>query len=102
MTKKDFIALTDALHHSMPVKGCHGGRGWRHSEACYELCFDSWQRDVNEIARTLEHDNPKFNREHWLDYIAGKCGPNGGAKPATTTPQPEAYGIDMLPECEEQ
>ena len=23
--------------------------------------------------------NPNFKRDRWLDYIAGKCGKNGGA-----------------------
>ena len=32
-----------------------------------------------EIADFCRSQNPRFNRDRWLDYIAGECGPNGGA-----------------------
>jgi hypothetical protein len=33
---------------------------------------------VNSLANFCEAQNPRFNRGRWLDYVAGKCGPNGG------------------------
>ena len=33
---------------------------------------------VGSIANFLTTQNPCFNRALWLDYVNGKCGPNGG------------------------
>jgi hypothetical protein len=30
------------------------------------------------LADFCKAQNPNFNRDRWLDYIAGKCGKNGG------------------------
>ena len=66
MTKKHFIALADALkaYRKNPNKGYNS---------------DS---SVSELAEMLadfcQSQNPQFNRERWLSYIAGTCGKNGG------------------------
>lgn len=66
MSKKHFIALAHYLEDN---------------------ALDNWT-SVPESARESLREhlanfchsvNPRFNRERWLDYIAGKCGPNGGA-----------------------
>ncbi len=64
MTKKDFIALADAIreHNAGPED-----RG----------DFDDGHLDTLE--RFCCNNNPRFNRERWLGYIRGDCGPNGGA-----------------------
>lgn len=67
MSKKDFIALADALRGSKPP-AADPARVYR------------WEIDVQEIAVVLGRDNPRFNRARWLDYVNGPCGPNGGAK----------------------
>lgn len=59
MTKKHFIALADAIRR-------------------YDHGFNANQ--LNTLADFCESQNPNFNRERWLDYIAGHCGPNGGSK----------------------
>jgi hypothetical protein len=59
MTKKHFIALADEIKHSV-VK------------------FDEGQLQV--LVRFCASQNPRFNAERWLDYVAGKCGPNGEKK----------------------
>jgi len=33
---------------------------------------------LDALADAFRQINPRFNRELWLDYILGKCGPSGG------------------------
>lgn len=66
MTKKDFIALADAMRSEMP------GANWDANKRV------QWELDCKAIANACHQSNPRFNRERWLDYINGKCGPNGG------------------------
>ena len=58
MTKQHFIALADWIRD--------GHRA-------------NYTDDVIEsLARFLATQNPRFNRARWLDYVNGKCEPNGG------------------------
>lgn len=66
MSKKDFIALADTMRDFLKTNA---------------------GREMDEITRgiLLEHlsrfcasQNGRFMRGRWLDYIFGKCGPNGG------------------------
>lgn len=70
MSKKHFIALADTLRLNKPF--CAG------TQAPELAALEQWQSDVNAIADFCKSQNGQFNRERWLDYIAGKCGPNGG------------------------
>lgn len=56
MSKQDFIALADVIKQSAMF----------HPSA------------IEELADFCEKQNSAFDRNRWLDYIAGKCGPNGG------------------------
>jgi hypothetical protein len=70
MTKKGFIALADAIkaHNAVDTKTVGG-----------HICrFTS--EEINTLADFCKSQNPAFNRQRWLDYIAGKCGKNGGVK----------------------
>ena len=69
MTKKNFIALANAIreHNSSGYVGRNG----------FNL-FD--QQHLNSLAAFCATQNPNFNRERWLAYIAGECGPNGGKR----------------------
>jgi hypothetical protein len=58
MSKKHFIALADAIKKNQYVH------------------FTDVQ--LGFLADFLKSQNPRFNADRWLDYIAGKCGPNGG------------------------
>ena len=58
MTKKHFIALADHIKNN-------------------DVTFDSYA--IESLAEYCKDMNPRFNKERWLDYIAGKCGKNGGA-----------------------
>jgi len=66
MSKKDFIALADALNKSRPL-------------------FDAvrtaqWGQDVETVRQFCAASSPAFKSYRWLGYIAGKCGPNGGTR----------------------
>jgi len=61
MTKKHFIELADQII----MENKYGQHGF--SEGQLEF-----------LANFCKSVNPRFMRERWLDYIAGKCGRNGG------------------------
>lgn len=57
MSKQDFIALADIIRDNREAFS---------DEA------------VSRLAQFCGWRNSNFNRGRWFDYIAGKCGPNGG------------------------
>ena len=59
MTKQHFIALADM------IRGNRDATGFT-PDAIMLLSY--W----------CAGQNPRFNRERWLGYIAGECGKNGG------------------------
>ncbi len=61
MSKKDFIALADMISASR----AHNPNTFRMGE-------------ILELAEFCRSQNPRFMRDRWLDYIAGKYGKNGG------------------------
>ena len=62
MTKQHFIALADLIRGYCPPVG------WPD--------FSSDQ--IAALAAFCQSQNPRFDRQRWLDYIAGTHGPNGG------------------------
>lgn len=73
MSKKEFIALANMLRTAR--MGYTGGLG-----ADYKPGHNPFQQEHLEfLADFCESQNPNFNRSRWLSYIAGECGPNGGA-----------------------
>lgn len=62
MSKKDFIALADAI---------------RSYNKKHESQFDVEQ--IRVLANFCKMQNSRFLAERWLSYIAGECGPSGGA-----------------------
>jgi len=62
MSKKDFIALADAFR-SLPQDAAT----WDRTEVLVRL------RDF------CTAQNGAFKPDRWIDYLLGKCGPNGGA-----------------------
>lgn len=62
--KKHFIALADIIKTHNPIYDAPENR------------FNDAQ--IQTLAEFCEMSNPRFNRERWLAYIAGECGPNGG------------------------
>jgi hypothetical protein len=69
MSKKDFIALADTLRAVRASYSPH----W--DANLFRACDDH----VKALADFCAGQNPNFNRDRWLDYIAGKCGPSGGS-----------------------
>lgn len=65
MSKKHFIALADALKVIRP-------------SADNIDRVVQWEKTVTAIADVCESENHAFNRVRWVNYILGKCGPNGG------------------------
>ena len=61
MTKQHFIALADWIREARQIG-----------------LIDYTDDVVRSLALFLGRQNPRFNRERWLDYVNGKCGPNGG------------------------
>jgi hypothetical protein len=66
MSKKHFIALADAIRNHNDYPG----------DPSLVKPFDRYH--LNTIATCLQEQNPNFDRQRWLAYIAGECGPNGG------------------------
>jgi hypothetical protein len=60
MSKMHFIAIADMIRNS-PA-------GTFSPEA------------ISRLADFCAQQNPAFKRGRWLDYIAGKCGPNGATR----------------------
>ncbi len=66
MSKKDFIALADAIReHNQHL-------------APDDKRFEAGHLDT--LADFCKSQNSNFMRDRWLSYIAGECGPNGGAR----------------------
>ena len=58
MTKKEFIAIADAIRNDKDAV-------WT-------------DKHIHTICDFLAGQNPNFDRERWMHYVYGKCGPNGG------------------------
>ena len=66
MIRKQFVALADSIREHNRLAKFNG-----------EKAFTDDQ--LAALARFCASENPRFKRERWFDYIAGRCGPNGGA-----------------------
>jgi len=63
MTKKHFIALADVIkNHNDDARGVFGVNANR-------LIFQPEQ--IHSLANFCAEQNPKFDRDRWLGYIAG-------------------------------
>jgi plasmid maintenance system antidote protein VapI len=69
MTKQHFIALADAIR-------LHNQRASNHVSDAKPFTADQ----IDALAEFCDNSSGRFNRERWLAYIAGECGPNGGAR----------------------
>lgn len=64
MTKKHFIALADRI------------RRYRDGDPQFRFT----QSQILILADFCQSQNPNFDRDRWVNYIAGKCGPSGGKR----------------------
>jgi hypothetical protein len=75
MRKKHFIELADVIRAEnewttpASVEASEGD--------CGVFSMDA----IHALADFCARQNPRFNRERWLGYIAGECGKNGGPVP---------------------
>lgn len=69
MTKKYFIALADAIRE-------HNHRAGPNQEAYNEF----FPNHLSTLADFCASQDPAFNRERWMRYVNGECGPNGGTR----------------------
>ena len=71
MSKQDFVALADAIrdynNSAFPVG----------SNIVSPIQFTHTQ--ILALAEFCRGQNSRFMKARWIDYIAGECGPNGGA-----------------------
>jgi hypothetical protein len=65
MSKKDFISLTDTVR----------AQNWAVKEGMVPTEFSDDQ--IHALAGFCGLQNPRFDRERWIDYINGKCTANG-------------------------
>jgi hypothetical protein len=72
MTKKHFVELAQLVRDCKPQEH-NGVRGTANSGQIYQ-----WETMRDALASFCASQNPRFNRERWLAYINGECGPNGG------------------------
>lgn len=73
MSKKHFIALADAIRSLSVFTFSNQGA------SNVVVPMFRYQDVVDSLANFCVSQNGNFNRQRWLDYIAGECGPNGGA-----------------------
>ena len=77
MTKKHFIALADVVRDLCPPSLTTSEK--REVAVRYRLGrYSQWNRTVEALASFCQSQNGRFNRERWIDYVHGECGPNGG------------------------
>lgn len=80
MSKKDFIELADYVRGIQPTPNEYG-QGIYHAGDGFIAATKQWEVTRDALARFCSRQNPRFNRERWLGYIAGECGPSGGIVP---------------------
>ena len=70
MTKKHFIALADTIraHNEWSDRNRLAIGGSKHFQ----------EHHIEALADFCQSQNPQFNRDRWLGYIAGTNGKNGG------------------------
>lgn len=67
MTKKDYQAIAAALYRVRPAPECLAVAGGA-------AMLGQWAQDRNAIANVLAEDNPRFNRELFIEACeTGRC-----------------------------
>ena len=61
MTRKDYVAIAEALRKVQPALDDHGGS-----------LHLQWAIDRTAIADVFENDNPRFDRERFADACEGR------------------------------
>ncbi len=64
MSKKDFIALADAL---------------KADTRQYETVEEMHEGMIDALCAFMRGQNSQFKEDRWRAYLRGECGPSGGA-----------------------
>jgi hypothetical protein len=81
MTKRHFIALADVVRLEVNARIETEVGNYNLGRVALDDLAHNIQVGISDaLADFCKSQNPRFDRERWLNYIAGKCGPNGGAK----------------------
>ncbi len=83
MTKKHFIALADVIRREHAIAKAELQTALVDPElnpAFENGVVSGIDTMVQVLADFCASQNPQFNRERWLSYIAGTCGKNGGKR----------------------
>jgi hypothetical protein len=75
MSKKHFIELADVMVKTKPQTKGFISEGMKAAQADR---YAQWEHMRDALADFCQLQNSAFNRDRWLSYIAGECGPNGG------------------------
>jgi hypothetical protein len=76
MTKKHLVVLADVMRQRI----ADIERQYAQSPLYLTVARREIDGDVKALADFCAAQNGQFNRQRWLEYIAGKAGPNGGRK----------------------
>jgi len=81
MSKKDYIAIADALkplvqnaQRTLENLSVSSGTEFDHANAT----VSAFEEAAEAIANVFAADSPAFKRDRWFSYLRGECGPNGG------------------------
>ena len=74
MIKKHFIRFADYLTDAEIRKYCNT------ITIDNDVTYVKLDDIKKHLANFCHEMNPRFARRRWLDYISGKCGPNGGKR----------------------
>lgn len=74
MSKKDFIALANALR----TRGTELQNRYAKSPLYLTVVLREHEETVQKLADFCAQANPRFNRTLWISFINGECGPSGG------------------------
>ena len=81
MTKRHFIALADTLR-VLRNRLNNDDRHRDTSTTSDQIAGGRMmlQAVIAELADFCASQNSRFDRDRWLAYVAGECGPNGGKR----------------------
>lgn len=82
MAKKHFISLADLLRKRVEYLESNRSNPQWTEEARASIRPSAIELNIliESLADWCEKQNPRFNRNRWLAYVAGTCGPNGGER----------------------
>lgn len=79
MNKKVLIALAELVRSLQPDMGVPAWQSTPQEHAKRWGMQEQWEKTRESLADFCASQNPAFERDRWLDYIAGECVPNDGA-----------------------